>query len=56
VEAYLRLQRRFAHLFGKTPQLELIARFQEMADRNIRKFGLLGEDKATVGFAGSEHK
>lgn len=56
VEAYLRLQRRFAHLFGKKPRLELVARFQEMADQNIRKFGLLGEDKATVGFPGSEHK
>jgi pyruvate ferredoxin oxidoreductase beta subunit len=56
VEAYLRLQRRFAHLFGKNPRLELVARFQEMADQNIRKFGLLGEDKATVGFPGSEHK
>jgi pyruvate ferredoxin oxidoreductase beta subunit len=56
VEEYLRLQRRFAHLFGKNPRLEELARFQQMADQNIRKFGLLGEDKATVGFPGSEHK
>ena len=43
VEDYLKPQRRFAHLFGKNPKVELIARFQEMADRNIRKFGLLDE-------------
>jgi pyruvate ferredoxin oxidoreductase beta subunit len=43
VEEYLKLQRRFAHLFGKTPALETIARIQAMADRNIRKFGLLEE-------------
>ncbi len=43
VEDYLKPQRRFAHLFGKSPKVELIARFQEMADRNIRKFGLLDE-------------
>lgn len=56
VEAYLKLQRRFAHLFGKKPRLEVVARFQEVADHNISKFGLLGDDKATVGFPGSEHK
>ncbi len=56
VEEYLRPQRRFAHLFGKKPQVELIARFQAMADQNIHKFGLLGNDKAVVGFPDSEHK
>src|SRR5512139_1287604 len=44
VEEYLKLQRRFAHLFGKTPATETIARIQAMADRNIRKFGLLQEE------------
>ena len=43
VEEYLRPQRRFAHLFGKTPAAETIARIQAGADRNIRKFGLLAE-------------
>ena len=43
VEDYLKLQRRFAHLFGKAPAVETIARIQAMADRNIRKFDLLGE-------------
>jgi pyruvate ferredoxin oxidoreductase beta subunit len=56
VEAYLRLQRRFAHLFGKKARLEVIERFQHMADQNIHKFGLLGDEKATVGFHGSEHE
>jgi pyruvate ferredoxin oxidoreductase beta subunit len=41
VEDYLKPQRRFAHLFGKQPRVDVIARIQEMADRNIRKFGLL---------------
>src|SRR5574341_2453917 len=41
VEEYLRPQRRFAHLFGPKPAVETIARIQAIADRNIRKFGLL---------------
>ncbi len=41
VDEYLKLQRRFAHLFGKTPDPETIARIQATADRNIRIFGLL---------------
>ena len=43
VEEYLKLQKRFAHLFGKPPAVETIARIQAMADRNIQKFGLLEE-------------
>ena len=43
VEEYLKPQRRFAHLFGKHPAVETIARIQATADRNIRKFGLLEE-------------
>ncbi len=41
VEDYLKLQKRFAHLFGKEPRLDVIAHLQSNADRNIRKFGLL---------------
>ena len=41
VEEYLRPQRRFAHLFGKPPRVEVIARIQEIADRNIRRYGLV---------------
>jgi pyruvate ferredoxin oxidoreductase beta subunit len=41
VEEYLRLQRRFAHLFGDPPRTDVIAKIQAIADRNIRRFGLL---------------
>ncbi|MEO8134557.1 MAG: thiamine pyrophosphate-dependent enzyme, partial [Betaproteobacteria bacterium] len=40
VDDYLKLQKRFAHLFGKTPDAGTIAAIQRMADSNIRKFGL----------------
>ena len=40
VEAYLKLQRRFSHLFGEMPDREAIAMIQTIADRNIEKFGL----------------
>ncbi len=45
VEEYLRLQRRFAHLFKPEPRPDVIARIQAGADRNIRRFGLLGDDE-----------
>jgi pyruvate ferredoxin oxidoreductase beta subunit len=41
VEDYLRPQRRFAHLFSPEPRPEAIARIQALADRNIRRFGLV---------------
>ena len=41
VEDYLRPQKRFAHLFGKPLRTEVIGRIQAIADRNIRKYGLL---------------
>jgi pyruvate ferredoxin oxidoreductase beta subunit len=44
VEEYLKPQRRYAHLFGKKPAVQTIARIQAMADRNIRKYRLLGEE------------
>jgi len=43
VEEYLKLQRRYAHLFGDPPRTDVIAAIQERADRNIRNFGLLGD-------------
>jgi pyruvate ferredoxin oxidoreductase beta subunit len=46
VEDYLRPQKRFAHLFGKPPSTEVIARIQETADRNIRRYGLLEAEGA----------
>ncbi len=44
VDEYLKLQKRFAHLFGKNPHLDVIAKIQAMADRNIRKYHLLNEE------------
>jgi len=44
VEDYLKPQKRFAHLFGKKPDLETIARLQAIADRNIRRYGLLEQN------------
>jgi pyruvate ferredoxin oxidoreductase beta subunit len=41
VTEYLKLQKRFAHLFGSPPQVERIALIQQIADRNIADFGLL---------------
>jgi pyruvate ferredoxin oxidoreductase beta subunit len=43
VEAYLKLQRRFAHLFGNAPRTDVIAHLQAIADRNIRRYGLVDE-------------
>jgi pyruvate ferredoxin oxidoreductase beta subunit len=45
IEDYLKPQKRFAHLFGKTPDTVTIARLQAIADRNIRRYGLLNEEK-----------
>ena len=42
VEEYLRPQKRFAHLFGKPARTDVIERIQAIADRNIRRYGLVG--------------
>jgi pyruvate ferredoxin oxidoreductase beta subunit len=44
VEDYLKPQKRFAHLFGTHAHPEIVARIQAIADRNIRKYGLLDEE------------
>jgi pyruvate ferredoxin oxidoreductase beta subunit len=41
VETYLKPQKRFAHLFTATPDTATLARLQAMADRNIRRYGLV---------------
>lgn len=41
VEEYLRLQKRYAHLFGEHPRPDLVARLQAGADRTIARFGLV---------------
>jgi pyruvate ferredoxin oxidoreductase beta subunit len=46
VDEYLKLQKRFAHLFGNAAGAERVALVQSMADRNIAEFGLLAEDAA----------
>ncbi len=48
VDEYLKLQKRFAHLFANAAGRERVALIQAMADRNIEEFGLLEED-ATRG-------
>ena len=44
VEEYLKLQKRFAHLFRPKRDDERIAHIQAVADRNIQRFGLIGAD------------
>ncbi|MDO4243439.1 MAG: thiamine pyrophosphate-dependent enzyme [Actinomyces sp.] len=50
VEDYLVLQRRYAHLFKPTKDVVTIGRIQALADRNIRRYGLLshGEEVTPV--------
>ena len=48
VEEYLSIQGRYAHLFGKHPRTDIIARIQAMADRNITTYGLLAEEPADI--------
>jgi pyruvate ferredoxin oxidoreductase beta subunit len=65
VDEYLKLQRRFAHLFGEDGRPDIIERIQAIADHNIQRFGLLPEspDQADLpgpatdmaGRAGAEH-
>jgi len=44
VEEYLKLQRRFAHLFKKGAEdTERVGAIQRMADANIARYGLLPE-------------
>ena len=44
VDDYLQPQKRFAHLFRGKGQPETLSAIQAIADRNIRRFGLLQED------------
>jgi pyruvate ferredoxin oxidoreductase beta subunit len=41
VQEYLKLQKRFAHLFGPTPDTVRLRLIQAIADANIERFGLL---------------
>jgi pyruvate ferredoxin oxidoreductase beta subunit len=46
VDEYLKLQKRFAHLFATPAGRERIALIQAAADRNVAEFGLLEEESA----------
>ena len=54
VEEYLMLQRRFAHLFGKSPRPDIVTHLQEMANRNIERYGLLEDEVARPRHARTE--
>ncbi|MGZ5342039.1 MAG: thiamine pyrophosphate-dependent enzyme [Solirubrobacterales bacterium] len=43
VDEYLKLQKRYAHLFGDPPRTDVIEHIQWLADRNVRRFGLVGD-------------
>jgi pyruvate ferredoxin oxidoreductase beta subunit len=47
VEEYLKLQSRYAHLFGSPEGATTIARLQARANRNIARFGLLEDEPAS---------
>jgi pyruvate ferredoxin oxidoreductase beta subunit len=53
VEEYLKLQKRFAHLFGKNPRPDIVIHLQEIANRNIERYGLLGEEEYVPRHAAS---
>jgi pyruvate ferredoxin oxidoreductase beta subunit len=44
VTDYLKLQKRYAHLFADPVRTDVIEAIQTRADRNIARFGLLGGD------------
>lgn len=56
VVEYLKLQRRFAHLFKKGADPTVIERLQAMADRNIRRYNLIDEESLDefVKYEGNE--
>ena len=45
VEDYLRMQKRYAHLFSPTVREDVIDRLQAQADKNIARYGLLDSDE-----------
>jgi pyruvate ferredoxin oxidoreductase beta subunit len=46
VEEYLRPQKRYAHLFGDPPRIDIVEALQERADRNVRRFALADCEEA----------
>ena len=52
VTEYLKLQRRYAHLFSDPPRTDVIDRLQAIADRNIERFGLLTDPAVAADMPG----
>ncbi|HEX2416259.1 MAG TPA: thiamine pyrophosphate-dependent enzyme [Thermoleophilaceae bacterium] len=52
VEEYLKLQRRYGHLFGSKGRPDVIERLQAIADRNIARFGLLADESEGADLPG----
>jgi pyruvate ferredoxin oxidoreductase beta subunit len=52
VTEYLKLQRRYAHLFGEHGRPDVIERLQAGADRNIERFGLLADEELAAAQPG----
>ena len=48
VTDYLKLQKRFAHLFGDEPDVATIAAIQAQADNNVRRYGLACTERFEV--------
>ncbi len=49
VEDYgMKLQKRYAHLFGPKADQSALIRIKAIAERNIRRFGLLGDERSEV--------
>lgn len=46
VEEYLRPQRRFAHLFKKNADPEVLVRLQALADKNVKRYDLIDDELA----------
>ncbi len=49
VEEYLRRQKRYAHLFADGGNPQVVAALQAQADRNVERFGLLGDSEPVAG-------
>ncbi|MCD8340375.1 MAG: thiamine pyrophosphate-dependent enzyme [Burkholderiales bacterium] len=45
VEDYMRPQKRYAHLFGKNADLTALTKIRAIAERNVRIFGLIGNER-----------
>jgi len=56
VVEYVSRQKRYAHLFGRDPDVETLQRLQAGADRNIARYGLLPDDDDQPTAAASDNE